>query len=178
MNIHASGGDALRRRETILEIVRQHSVHSQEELLSFLRKRGFAVTQPTLSRDLRELGLAKTPAGYVAPGEIGLPAPTPIFASRDRREERLNHLLRDFVLSAEAAGHLVVLRTPAASAQPVASALDGAALPDVLGTVGGDDTIFVALRTADAAATFARHVRQVANLGGARRPRVVRGPRA
>jgi len=168
----------LRRRDTILEIVRQHSVHSQEELLSFLGKRGFNVTQPTLSRDLRELGLAKTPAGYVAPGEIGLPAPTPIFASRDRREERLNHLLRDFVLSAEAAGHLVVLRTPAASAQPVASAVDGAALPDVLGTVGGDDTIFVALRTADAAATFARHVRQVANLGGARRPRVVRAPRA
>jgi transcriptional regulator of arginine metabolism len=178
MNIHAHGGDALRRRDTILEIVRQHSVHSQEELLTFLRKRGFAVTQPTLSRDLRELGLAKTPSGYVAPGEIGLPAPTPIFASRDRREERLNQLLRDFILSAEAAGHLVVLRTPAASAQPVASAVDGAALPDVLGTVGGDDTIFVALRTADAANAFARHVRQVANLGGARRPRVVRGPRA
>jgi len=177
MNIHASGGDALRRRGTILDIVRQHSVHSQEELLTLLGKRGFRVTQPTLSRDLRELGLAKTPAGYVAPGEIGLPAPTPIFA-RDRREERLNHLLRDFVLSAEAAGHLVVIRTPAASAQPVASALDGAALADVLGTVGGDDTIFVALKTAEAATTFARHVRQTANLGGARRPRVVRSPRA
>jgi transcriptional regulator of arginine metabolism len=178
MNIHASGGDALRRRETILDIVREHSVHSQEELLTFLGRRGFRVTQPTLSRDLRELGLAKTPAGYVAPGAIGLPAPTPIFASRDRREERLNHLLRDFVLSAEAAGHLVVIRTPAASAQPVASALDGAALPDILGTVGGDDTIFVALRTAEAATSFARHVRQTANLGGARRPRVVRSPRA
>ncbi len=171
MNIHAPGG-ALRRREAILEIVRQQSVHSQEELLSFMDKRGFRVTQPTLSRDIRELGLAKTPSGYVAPGDLGVPAPIPIFASRDRREERLNQLLREFVLSAEAAGHMLVIKTPAASAQPVASALDGTALDDVLGTIGGDDTIFVAFKTAEAATAFARHVRQTANLSGARpRPR-------
>jgi transcriptional regulator of arginine metabolism len=167
MNTHAPGG-ALRRR-AIMEIVRQHSVHSQEELLSLMGKRGFRVTQPTLSRDVRELGLAKTPSGYVAPDDLGVPAPIPIFASRDRREERLHQLLREFVLSAEAAGHLVVIKTPAASAQPVASALDGTALDDVLGTIGGDDTIFVAFKTADAATAFARHVRQTANLGGARR---------
>src|SRR3954465_11397671 len=64
MNIHAHG-DGLRRRDEILRIVGDHSVHSQAELPPLLKKRGFKVTQPTLSRDLRELGVAKSPNGYV-----------------------------------------------------------------------------------------------------------------
>src|SRR5437764_1380456 len=64
MNIHAHG-DGLRRRDEILRIVGEMSVHSQDELLALLKKRGFKVTQPTLSRDLRELGVAKSPNGYV-----------------------------------------------------------------------------------------------------------------
>src|SRR5260370_7574505 len=119
MNIHAPGG-ALRRREAILEIVRQQSVHSQEELLSFMDKRGFRVTQPTLSRDIRELGLAKTPSGYVAPGDLGVPAPIPIFASRDRRERRLNHLLWGVGLLAHAARDMPVHKTPHPPAPPPA----------------------------------------------------------
>jgi transcriptional regulator of arginine metabolism len=168
MNNHAQG-DALRRKEEILRIIRQTSLHSQEELLTQLGKRGFRVTQPTLSRDLRELGVAKSPAGYVVPGAMAAVTPIASFTPRDIREGRLDQILRDLVLSAEAAGHLVVIRTPAASAQPVASALDGAALEDVLGTIGGDDTIFVAMRSAEAANSLARHVRSVAGLGARRR---------
>src|SRR6059058_3760434 len=108
MNIHAHG-DGLRRRDEILRIVGEMSVHSQDELLALLKKRGFKVTQPTLSRDLREL---------------------------------------------------VVIRTPAASAQPVASAIDAASIDGVLGTIGGDDTIFVAFRTPSAASAFSERVRR------------------
>src|SRR3954454_1351501 len=163
MNIHAPG-EAVRRREEILRIVRETSVASQDGLLKLLRKSGFRVTQPTLSRDVRELGLAKTPAGYFVPEEIS-PLPAPIaFVPRDRREARLDHLIASSVVSAQAAGNLVVLRTPVAAAQPVASALDGARLDGVLGTIGGDDTIFVACASAQDATAFARHVQQIAGL--------------
>jgi len=151
MNIHA-------RQEEIVNVVREQIVHSQDELLAILRKRGFRVTQPTLSRDIRELGLAKTPAGYVLPGEL---APVALFAPRG---EKLEHLLRDSVIFAEAAGNLVVLKTPPAAAQPVASALDATPPEDALGTVGGDDTIFVAFRHSASATAFAAHVQQIAGI--------------
>src|SRR5262245_5102527 len=170
MNIHAHS-EILRRREEILRIVRWETIHSQDELLAALRKSGFRVTQPTLSRDLHELGVAKSPNGYVAPGDLAAVTPIASFTPRELREERLEQLVRDSVLSAEAAGNLVVIRTPPAAAQPVASALDGASIDDVLGTIGGDDTIFVALRTASAAAAFARRLQQVAGMSARRSAR-------
>src|SRR6266852_8094598 len=156
MNIHA-------RHEEIVNIVREQGVHSQDELLAILRKRGFKVTQPTLSRDIRELGLAKSPAGYVLPGDLATVTPIVSF-------KRLDQLLRDSVIFAEAAGNLVVVKTPAAAAQPVASALDATPPEDALGTVGGDDTIFVAFRHPASANTFAQLVQQIAGIG----PRRVR----
>ena len=102
MNIHASA-EGPRRRDEVLRIVRETTVHSQEELLSLLRKRGYRVTQPTLSRDVREIGLAKTANGYVAPGDLAPPIP---FAPRELRESRLEQLVRDSVLFAETAGNL------------------------------------------------------------------------
>ncbi len=171
MNIHAPG-EAVRRREEILGIVRETSVSSQDALLGLLKKRGFRVTQPTLSRDIRELGLAKTPAGYMIPQELANTAAPIAFVPRDLRESRLDHLLASSVLSAQVAGNLVVIRTPVAAAQPVASALDAAQLDGVLGTIGGDDTIFVALASPDDAAALARHVQHVAGLTPAsRRPK-------
>ncbi len=154
MNIHA-------RQEEIVKIVREQTVPSQDELMAILRKRGFKVTQPTLSRDIRELGLAKTPSGYVVPGDL---APVAPFTPREIREERLEQLLRDSVIFAEGAGNLVVLKTPPAAAQPVASALDLTPPEDALGTVGGDDTIFVAFRHPASAAAFAQQVQQIAGI--------------
>ena len=156
MNIHA-------RHEEIVKIVREQTVHSQDELLSILRKRGFKVTQPTLSRDIRDLGLAKTAAGYVLPGEL---PPVALFVPRG--EERLEHLFRDSIIFAEAAGNLVVLKTPPAAAQPVASALDATPPEDCLGTIGGDDTIFVAFRHPASATDFAHHVQQIAGIAARR----------
>jgi transcriptional regulator of arginine metabolism len=166
MNFYAAG-EAARRKEEILRIVRETTVHSQDEILTALKKRGFKVAQPTLSRDLRDLGLAKTPSGYIVPGEIIAPVVT--FTPREVRESRLEHIVRDSVLSAEAAMNLVVIKTPAAAAQPLASAIDYGEVEDALGTVGGDDTIFVAFRTPTAAAAFARRLQQIAGLSPERR---------
>jgi transcriptional regulator of arginine metabolism len=168
MNIY-SHGDILRRREEIIRLVRESSIHSHDELMALLKKRGYKVTQPTLSRDLRELGVAKTPNGYVAPGDIAAVSPITAFTPRELREERLEQLLRDSVLSAEAAGNLVVIKTPPAAAQPVASALDAAPIDGILGTIGGDDTIFVALAHPTSAAHLARRIQTIAGLTPARR---------
>ena len=154
MNIHAHG-DVLRRREEIVTIVRELAVHSQEELLHALRRRSFRVTQPTLSRDIAALGLIKTPSGYVVPGDL---APvTPIAAWPDRFESTVG----EFVRSAVAAQNLLVIKTVVAGAQPVASAIDGAGLDGVLGTIGGDDTIFVALTDDGAAKALERRIHQL-----------------
>ena len=162
MNLYAHG-DALRRREEILLIVSRTAVHSQDELLAALRARGFTVTQPTLSRDLRELGLVKTPNGYVSPQAL---APVTAFPMREGRFEQLVH---DTVVFAEAAGNMVVIKTPVAAAQPLASAIDTMPIDDALGTIGGDDTIFIAFRTPAAAAAFAGRVQELAGLTQASR---------
>ncbi len=143
----------LRRHETILALVRANAVRSQGHLQRLLRRRGLAVAQPTLSRDLRDLGLAKTPRGYVAP-EGALARFTPA----RRRDARLGRALRGFALSVRAAASLVVVKTPPAAAPPLARALDEAALPDALGAIAGDDTIFIAARDARTARALARRL--------------------
>jgi transcriptional regulator of arginine metabolism len=154
MNKDASG--ATPRREAILRLVREAPVRSQEDLLRGLKLRGFSVTQPTLSRDVRELGLAKTPAGYVAPGDLSALQSAPgVLGAPGTRDDRLHQALRDFVASVEIAGPIVVLRTPPAAAQPVARAIDDAAIEQIAGTIAGDDTVFVAARGSSAARAVA-----------------------
>ena len=144
---------SLRRQEVILDLVRASSVRSQGELQQLLRKRGIAVAQPTLSRDLRELGLAKTPRGYLAPE-----APVARFAPAALREEKLRRTLRSSALSVRPAGTLVVVKTPPAAAHPVARALDEAEVAGVVGTIAGDDTVFVATPSEGAARALARRL--------------------
>lgn len=143
----------LRRHETILALVRTGAVRSQGQLQQLLRRRGLAVAQPTLSRDLRDLGLAKTPRGYVTPEGMAARYGTPA-----RGEARLRRALRGFALSAQAAGSLVVVKTPPAAAPPLARALDEAGLPEAMGAIAGDDTIFIATRGERAARALARRL--------------------
>jgi len=122
------------RQNAILELVKEHSVSSQDELRRRLSRHGFKVTQGTLSRDLRQLGLVKTAAGYALPQDLDqAPPPAP----------PLERVLREFVKEVREAQNLLVLKTSAGSAQPVAVALDAAAWPEIVGTVAGDDTILV-----------------------------------
>ncbi len=175
MNDHSTGL-ARRRRQAIRQLIGESPVHSQKELARLLRARGLAATQPTLSRDIRELGLVKGADGYAAPGGLAESEALSAAAASlaQRRQQAVERLVFDFVLSAEAAGTLVVLRTPPADAQPVALAIDGASMDEVVGTLAGDDTIFLATRSASAARALAARFRQTigprAGAGPARFP--------
>ncbi len=132
MNKHA-------RHTAIREIVREGRYASQEELREALAERGFDATQATLSRDIRELRLLKIPgadggAYYTLPPEAWDQTP------------KLERLLSTLFVGAEGTGNLLVLKTLAGGAQPVAVALDWEEWPEVLGTIAGDDTILVILR--------------------------------
>lgn len=158
MNTH-SGPTALRRRDEILKVIREETIHSQEELQHRLASRGFVVAQPTLSRDLRDLGLAKSPRGYVIPGSDRT------FDSRlnDREQSgsRMERVLRTFVQSVATAGTLVVVKTPPAAAHAVGLAIDKAELPEVVGSVAGDDTVFLATVSPDVAQRLAARLAAV-----------------
>jgi transcriptional regulator of arginine metabolism len=137
------------RHARIVTILNTRRVPSQDELAAALNDEGFDVAQATLSRDLEELGAVKlrTPDGglpsYVVP-EDG--APLTARAEGDAPPHRLARLIDELLVSAEASANLVVLRTPPGAAHFLASAVDRAALPDVLGTIAGDDTIIVVSR--------------------------------
>ena len=139
------------RHRAIAQLIRTEPLASQEELAERLAALGFGVTQATVSRDLEQLGAVKVrrdgKLGYVLPD-----SPSPGTPSQ------LASVLRDWVRSVDFAGNLVVLKTPPGSAHLVGFALDQAALPDVVGTISGDDTIFVAVRDAAQAAPFARQM--------------------
>jgi transcriptional regulator of arginine metabolism len=170
LNTH-SGISALRRRDEILKVVREEAVHSQEELQRRLASRGFQVAQPTLSRDLRGLGLAKTPKGYVAP-DAGGTFPVPASA-REQRESLLERVLRTYVRSVATAHTLVVVKTPPAAAHPVGLAVDEAELPEVVGSIAGDDTVFLATRSPEIAGRLAARLTEILE-----RPRSGRRPRS
>jgi transcriptional regulator of arginine metabolism len=130
-----------RRQKAIAELIRADALASQEEVTSRLRAQGFSVTQATVSRDLDQMGAVKVKRSgvmsYALPDQIG---------DSDWAASRLARIVSDWVQSVEAAGNLLVLRTPPGSAHLVGLALDQAKLPEVAGTISGDDTLFIALR--------------------------------
>ncbi|MGZ6744255.1 MAG: arginine repressor [Nocardioides sp.] len=135
------------RHQRIIELVTHHEVRSQTELADLLAGSGVRVTQATLSRDLVELDAVKIRAQsggliYAVPAEGGDRRPA---APRDTLagSHRLQKLCGELLVSAEASANLVVLRTPPGAAQYLASAFDKAELPDLLGTIAGDDTVLV-----------------------------------
>jgi transcriptional regulator of arginine metabolism len=125
----------LTRQSDIREILSEAPVANQDELRRRLYRRGHRVTQATLSRDIHELGLVKTNDGYALPevDEHGVDSWLP----------SVEKLIREFAYAVTAAQNLVVVRTSAGSAQPVAAAIDAEEWPEVLGTIGGDDTILL-----------------------------------
>jgi transcriptional regulator of arginine metabolism len=128
------------RQETILKLVRQRPISNQQVLQQELSRLGLQATQATLSRDLAEMGLLKTTEGYKLPAQIL----EPVHGS----DHELKRMLREFMREATSANNLLVVKTPTGSANALAIALDKALLPEIVGTIAGDDTILVVTRSA------------------------------
>lgn len=129
-----------KRHAMITKLITSQNVETQEELASLLRGQGFAVTQATVSRDIKELRLIKvlTPEGHYK------------YATVEKAEadlqERFIRMFSNCVLSVTAAGNLIVIKTITGSASAAAEAVDSLKWPDILGTIAGDNTIFIAVR--------------------------------
>lgn len=138
------------RQAAILEIVASDPVHSQEALRQRLVSSGFDVTQATLSRDIKELGLVKraSDSAYQRPEAT-------VTSRAEVSEQALRRAVAEYLRAVTIVEQLVVLRTDAGLAQPLALAIDRAALPEVAGTIAGDDTILVIARGALPAASVA-----------------------
>jgi len=138
------------RHARVIDLLTRNPVHSQGELAKLLADQGLEVTQATLSRDLVEIGAVKLRAEdgsliYAVPGEGG----ERIKRARTGAESfdsRLARLAQELLVSAEASANLVIVRTPPGAAQFLASAIDHAEWPSILGTVAGDDSILVIAR--------------------------------
>ena len=142
------------RHEAILALVRDRAVRTQEEIVDALRRRGLEVTQATVSRDIKELGLARVhdPDGprYVVTETGDSPPPG---------TARLRSVMREHVRSMEFVGHLGVIRTRPSSAPLVAANIDQSHFAEVAGTVAGDDTVLVIIRSVPAAKQLAEKLR-------------------
>lgn len=144
------------RQAAILELVAGHVIGSQEELRQLLLGREMDVTQATLSRDIRDLGLARvsTEDGgrYVVPESFGMEEDKPL----------LGNLLPQLFSRIDGVGELIVLSTVRSGAQPIAEAIDQEGFAEVLGTIAGDDTILIVTRSAAARATLTARLLQLA----------------
>ena len=138
------------RRDAIMRILRDGSVRNQQDLVRLLKKQGHEVTQSSVSRDLRDLGVLKNAAGYVLPAEE---------SSRTNGDFRA---LVQFFRGFKPAGPcLTVVRTTIGAAQSVAVAIDKAEWPEVVGTISGDDTIFIATNGVSAQAKLDERLRSL-----------------
>jgi transcriptional regulator of arginine metabolism len=144
------------RHEAILRLIGSHAISSQEELRRLLEDRGWRVTQATLSRDLRELGLVRAPtddgARYVRPETLGA----------DEEKPSLEALLPQLFDDVDGVSELLVLRTLPGGAQPIAEAIDAQGWPEIIGTIGGENTILIVCRSSASRVELTHRLRAMA----------------
>jgi len=147
-----------RRQSVILDVVRRGPIRSQEQLRRQVRAAGFDVTQATLSRDIRELGLVKGGAdgSYLAPDAAVTP-------NGHSAQHALQRALGEQMLRLDRVQQLVLLRTRLGHAQAVCAALDGARLPDIVGTLAGEDTILIIAPDVRRARAVVKRLEEMAN---------------
>ncbi len=145
----------LRRQSLIRKLVAGDGLRTHVELQDRLRDAGIEATQPTLSRDLRELGILRGPDGYQLPSTEATPPSA---------EARLTAAIRRELVGVDVGGTLVVLHTPSGHGNALAIEIDAGQLDGALGTIAGDDTIFIAARSDAAAQRIAKKLRAIANI--------------
>jgi transcriptional regulator of arginine metabolism len=158
-----NGGQRLakqQRQHRIVGLLERNAVTSQGQLVQLLTDDGVIATQATVSRDLEELGAIKVRAG----GGDSVYAIPDLPKEQRTPEDHLRRVLGDWVVDVDHSHNLVVLRTPPGSAHVVASAIDRANVPDILGTVAGDDTILVVVAERSSGTKVARELRKLAGL--------------
>ena len=147
------------RQHRIARLLEAHAVTSQTQLVELLEADGVRATQATVSRDLDELGALKV---RVTGGEPVYAIPEP--HERPVAEDHLRRVLSEWVMNVASSGNLVVLRTPPGSAHVVGSALDRSGLPEILGTVAGDDTVLIVVAEGHQGASVAANLGALAGL--------------
>lgn len=146
-----------RRQSAILDVVEHEPVRSQEQLRQRLSARGFEVTQATLSRDIKELGLLKRSSdGAYQPSGVDATSSTSAL-------DAMGRALAEYLVNIEPVQQLIVLRTGAGQAQLLGLAIDRARLPEVVGTIAGDDTILIITRDSKAALAVVKQLRDLAS---------------
>ena len=140
------------RHNAILDLVRSGEIASQEDLMLGLKARRIEVSQSTLSRDIQELRLAKTGGVY-----------TVVEAEQDEKEsqESVQRILREFLVDVAVAQNIVVVKTGNGHASTVSQALDDAGWPEAIGTIAGDNTIFIAVRSEKDAKKLENRIREL-----------------
>ncbi|HSG91747.1 MAG TPA: hypothetical protein VLA56_21190 [Pseudomonadales bacterium] len=146
-----------RRQSAILDVIRQEPVRSQEQLRRLIRTAGFDVTQATLSRDIRELGLVKGGAhgAYSAPAQVASGGQT--------AASLLHRALTDYLARVDRVQQLVLVRTGPGQAPLLGVAIDGARLPEVVGTLAGDDTILIVAPDVRRARTLVKRLEEMSH---------------
>jgi transcriptional regulator of arginine metabolism len=131
------------RHEVVVELINKYEIETQEELLAYLRKEGYDVTQATVSRDIRQLNLSKVAAGNGRQKYVILKKDDTSLGDKYIR------VLRDGFVSMNMAQNILVIKTVQGMAMAVAAALDAMKFPEIVGCIAGDDTIFAAIKSVD-----------------------------
>lgn len=137
------------RHEEIIDIVNSYNIETQDALIEHLRDRGYNVTQATVSRDIRELKLIKVSSGnsfkYAVP-----------VIDTFKYSTKYRNIFKEIIVKVDLAGNLIVLKTLAGMAQAAAAAIDGIGWNEIVGTLAGDDTVFIAMRSVEKADEYAK----------------------
>ena len=143
-----------KRQEKILEIIRERDVETQEQLLAELAAAGFTATQATISRDIRQLRIVK----QLAPSGV-YRYQTPVHPAEHQFSERLNVIFKQSITSVDYAQNILVIKTMVGMANAAMAALDAMNIPEIVGTLAGDDTAFAVLRDTPSAANLCAEIR-------------------
>lgn len=144
------------RQARLLLVIRERAISTQDDLVAGLNEAGMDVTQATISRDIKELGIIKVSTGN------GIQKYVPMERSGEVASGRLMKVFAEAVTQVDAAMNLVIIKTLPGMAQAGASALDSMRLPEIVGSIAGDDTVFIATRTVDQAETLSKLLNQIA----------------
>lgn len=155
-----------KRQEKILELIEKYDIETQDELVSLLVKSGYLATQATVSRDIKELRLVKVQTV----NKDGRHRKSKYAANSVRNEidtkftDKFKSILSEMVIKISFAGHMVVLKTFSGMAQAACAAIDSLEIPDIVGSLAGDDTIFIVMSTENDAADFVKKLSKSINL--------------